>query len=709
MGASDQPGSLGGRAVALLCKFGYPGDIWPINPGRETVAGLRCYPSLEALPRTPELAILAVAAAGTLDAARQCVAAGVRHGIVWAGGFAETGEEGARLQQELTAICRDGGFTICGPNSLGIVNTWLPLTGTFAARLVNTGTLLRGSISMVSQSGGLGIASQAMAQDDGFGFRCFISCGNEAVLGIADYLAALVEDEATAVIAAYVEGQRDGSALVAALAQARAAGKPVVMLKTGLTAATARAAAAHTGALVGDGRVWSAVLREHGVIQVDTVRELLDVSIFLSSSERVIRPAGRRVAIVSFGGGWGVLCTDLCARHGLEAPLLSAAIRAKLQDMVPPIASIANPIDLTPATFQPRWLARFPEALETIASDPAIDTVFFALNAMATGGREVAEAIVALRGRTGKTICVSWVLAPPEGLAILAAAGVFVFPEQGRALAAVARIAASVEAAGGSGPALAASVPAASSASRPAAGTGHRGEPAHPAAIDWREHVPDPAAGTVVSEDRCHRILQLAGLPVARGRLARSADEALAAARFAGYPVAMKGISAAVTHRADAGLLRLGVGSDAVVAAAYHELAEQARGNGIALDGVYVQQMVRAKAELLISAFRDPAFGVMITCGAGGGLTELIDDVALARAPLDADAAAALLRRSRLVRRTLQREPDSDLSAPAEFVARFSQLVTTIPWRRFVFEINPVRWQAGTAVAVDGLLIIEQP
>lgn len=690
IGASDQPGNLGGRAVMLLQKFGYPGEVWPVNPKRDTVAGVRCLPALTALPRAAELAIIAVSAERTLAAVRDCVDAGIRNGVVWAGGFAEAGDEGVELQRQLGGYCRDAGFLLCGPNCLGIINAWQPLTATFASSLVSTERLDRGDISMVSQSGGTAMTVQGLAQQAGFGFRLMISSGNEAVLGITDYLEALVDDERTAVIAVYLEGVRDGPAFARALARARRAGKPVVMLKAGRTAAAGRAAAAHTGALVGDDRVWRAVFDEHAVIPVRSVRELVDVALFLSSSGRKV-PRGTGVAISTFGGGVGVLATDLCAHYGLSTPPLSQVTRDRLAPLLPSFASTVNPIDLTPATFQPPWIERFPEALDTIASDPGIDALFFPLSAMAQGGPQVARALGDLRQRAGKPLCVSWMFAPPEGLATLARAGVHVFAEPARALEALGHAAAY----GGA------------SADAPALRT--RTDAAEVAVFDWSAHVPSPAAGQVITEDACHRILAAAGLPVARARLATGEDDALHAASDVGLPVAMKGIAAAITHRAAAGLLALDLRTDAEVREAYRRLLARSRELGVALDGVYVQHMASGRLELLVSAFRDPVFGVMVACGAGGNLAEIIDDVTLERAPFDDTRAGAVLGRLRIAQRAERVDPQASIAPVASFLAGFSRLAASAPWSRFVLEVNPIKWQAESVTAVDGLLIIEEP
>jgi acetyltransferase len=694
IGASDQPGNLGGRALTLLRKFGYPGEVWTVNPKRERVAGEPCYASVDILPATADLAIIAVSAEASLTVVRDCARAGIRNGIVWAGGFAEAGTEGVARQRALSQLCDESGFLLCGPNCLGVINAWQPLTATFASSLVSSDGLERGDISMVSQSGGTAMAVQTLAQQAGFGFRLMISSGNEAVLGVADYLEALVDDEHTAVIAVYLEGVRDGAALLAALARARHAGKPVVVLKAGVTREAGHAAAAHTGALVGDDRVWQAIFRDEAVIPVHSVRELTDVALLLSKGGSRKLPGGRGVAIVSFGGGGGVLGADQCARRGLSTPALSDATRERLRERVPPMASIANPVDVTPDAFRPGWLEHFPQALGAIADDPSIDALFFPLSAMAQGATDVAAAVVSLRERSAKPLCVSWMFAPADAVATLTRAGIVAFPDPARAIAALAHVA--------QYGAARRAIDAFAHPTGDAAG-------AQSLPFEWNAHVPNAVAGTIVTEDACHRILAEAGLPVARAGLAATADDAARIAASVGLPVAMKGISTAVTHRAVAGLLELDLRSNDEIRDAYGRLARRAGETGVELNGIYVQHMATGKLELLVSAFRDPVFGVMVACGAGGTLTEIIDDVTLERAPFDDARAAEVVGRLRIVQRADRIDRSARIAPVAAFVARFSQLVAGASWQRFVFEVNPIKWRGESVVAIDGLLIVEQP
>jgi acyl-CoA synthetase (NDP forming) len=684
VGASDTPGNFGGAAIRFMQKFASPCAIWPVNPRRESVLGLHCFPSAAALPEPADLAILAVPAAAVIDAVRDCAAAGITAGIAWAGGFVEGGEEGRVRQQLLAATCRELGFSLLGPNCIGIIDTHAPMIASFASMLRDFDTLRPGHISMISQSGGLATIGHAMAQLSGQGFRYMISTGNEAVLTEADFVHALADDEATRVIAVYLEGAPDGARFRRSLEHAAEANKPVIVLKAGRTEASAGAAAAHTGALAGEGRVWDAVLRATAAIPAESLEELLDIALYLAASAAPRLPRGRGVAAVTFGGGSGVLSADQCDRVGLQVRPLAAASRTALHEVVPPLASTRNPIDMTPQAYaDPKWLQVFPQALDLIAADPTADSVFFQLGPMARGELELADIVGAFRARTEGAVIAAWPLASEAVRAHLLSLGLHAFPEYSRAVRVLGRLAAYAE--------------ARADASAPAAD--ERLE------FDWSAHVPADATDLVVSEPACHRILAASGLAVAPGRLCANDSEAVAAASAVGYPVALKGISAEVTHRAAAGLLRLGLRNADDVASADRELRATAVAAGTPLDGVYVQGMMPSGLDLLVSAFRDPAFGVMLSVGAGGGLAELIDDVVIVPAPLDAAGAARALGRLRL----FHAKPFASragAAAVAAYVARFSRLAAGAPWRHFTFEVNPIRWSERSMTAVDGLLLI---
>jgi acyl-CoA synthetase (NDP forming) len=686
IGASDRAGNLGGDTVRRLVKFGFPGPVWPVNPNAQTVAGLPCHASVADLPAAPDLAIFALPAGALIEAIEACAARGTRAGVAYAGGFAEAGGEGVELQRRLVEACARHGFALCGPNCVGLMNTAVPVTSTFSTVLHELDSLQSGGISFLSQSGGLATTAMSLALRAGFGFRHLVSGGNEAVVTFSDYLHALACDDGTKVIAGYLEGVTDPERLLLALEEARRRDKPVVLVKSGSTGASARAAMAHTGSLVGEDRVVDAILREMGVIRVGSVEAMVDAALMLASLGPARRPRGNAIGIVTFGGGNGVLAADQAASAGLDAPALRPEAIARIRRHLVSVATASNPMDLTPSTaFRPEGLAELPKALDALAAEDALDSVIFIVSGLASKAREITALIVDFWKRCPKPVCVSWP-SPPRGVVeALAAEGIPAFEEPARGLAALGHVARRGEA-----------------LSRPP----REAEPR--AGFDWTRFVPSPSAGLVVCEDRCHEILRAAGLATAEGRLARDEVEALRIAAEIGMPVVLKGISPAVTHRAAAGLLAVDLRDAAAVREAFARLAARAGDIGAALDGILVQRMRRGGFELLVSAFRDPLYGPMVSVGAGGGLTELLDDVQIARAPVTAEFAADMIGLLRSRRHARDEAGPLPAAPAAEFVAAFSALAAGAPWARFVFEVNPIKWSRDGVVAVDGLLIVEE-
>ncbi len=686
VGASDRAGNLGGRAVGFLRKYGFAGPIWPVNPGRPEVGGLPCYPSLAELPAVPDLAILAVPAAGVPDLVGEAVDAGVPAALAWAGGFAEGGAEGRALQARLVEQARRGDIRFCGPNCLGIINTEIGLTASFGSMLAEFETLRRGVISIVSQSGGIATMAHAKAQAAGFGFRVTISCGNEAVLSVADFIKALAQDEGTRVIAVYTEGVQKPDEFAEALAEARRRDKPVVVMKGGASVASQRAALAHTGRLAGVDRTFDALFREHAAIRVHSLEEMLDVSLMLSTLHEGRLPRGNRLVMSTFGGGSGVMATDQANREGLEVPVLSETTRAQAAELITPLASLGNPVDLTPQSVDDeKWRALLPEGLEVIARDPGVDAYLFLVGGLGHRSAELADVVETLRKRAGKPVVMSWLFGPQRGMDELARRGIHVFPEHARATRALGKL---------------------------ATHAAHRdlrlARVAGGLEFDWDRHVGTQPMG-VFSEHTVAAILGAAGLAVAPGGLATSPEHAAELAQSIGYPVVAKGISPDVPHRAAAGFVTLGLTSGEAVADTDRRYRAAAADRGVTYEGTWVQRMVEGNRELLVTALRDPDFGVVVGVGIGGGMTEIVDDVTFARAAITEEGAWDLIGELRTVRRHPGFLSDEQRRLAARFLARFSALAETAPWPRFTLEINPLKLGADSAMAVDGLLVIEEP
>lgn len=687
-GANDEPMNLGRITISYLERFGFAGPVYPVNPSRDVVAGLKCFARAADIPEPPELAIFAVRGSRLNELVRECAEAGIRYGTAWAGGFAEAGPEGAALQAELTAICREYDFWLLGPNCLGFINAEQPTIASFASFLAEVDELRSSSIAMVSQSGGFATQAQAFAQRAGFGFRFMVSVGNEADLAIPDFIGTFAADPGVRVIATYLEAVRDGARLIDALDLARDSGTPVIALTGGRAPAAAKAATAHTGAMAGESRVLRSALKGRSVMLVDSLEELLDVALLLETVGTAHPPRGNRVAIITLGGGGGVLAVDQAEDVGLQVAKLSVETTEALRALLPPTASLENPIDITPeALNQANYRQHFSEVVRCVCADDGVDGVLVLLGPMRVGVEEVIEALTAVRQDGRKPFSLAWPLPSQSAREQMAGAKIHYVEEVARATKALGHWM--------------------------QYGVDRRQELATdrplPLSLDWDAYVPEAVAGTVVPEQGCHELLTAAGLPVAAGRLVTTRDELARALAEVRVPVVMKGQGPSILHRDAAGLVLLDITSADEAEAAFDEIHARARAAGAPLDGVYVQHMVAKGAELLISAFVDPVFGVTVSCGAGGTLTELLDDVQFAPAPITPVEAFELLNKLRVVRYLESKGRADDLSAPANFMAQFSRLAASAPWSRFILEVNPIKWQGSDVVAVDGLLIIEQP
>jgi acyl-CoA synthetase (NDP forming) len=528
VGASDQPGNLGGETVRRLLKFRFSGRISPVNRTAATVAGLPACTSIADVPAAPDLAIFAIPATGLMAAIRECADAGVSHGIAYAGGLADGGAEGAELQRALAAFCREKKFALCGPNCVGVINATTPVAATFSTALHEIDALRAGGISMVCQSGGIATTAFSMVQQAGFGFRYLVSSGNEAVVDFADFLHAFAQDPQTRIIGGYLEGIVDAPKFIRALDEAQRYGKPVVLIKAGMTGASARAAQAHTGALVGEDRVIDAVFKELGVVRVHSIDELVDVVLMLvGNRDKAASVTG--VGVITFGGGNGVLAADQCAQSGLSVPPLSNECTQKLQPLVVSVASAANPLDLTPTTaFRAEAMAQLPAALDVIAAEDQIGSLLFIAGSLAAKAPEICDVICALADRAEKPVCVSWPSPPRAVPALLAERGIYAFLDPARGIRALSRL---VE----HGAAM-------QRPARPARTAAH--------AFDWSAFALVEEAPAVIPEHTCHRILSAAGLAVAAGELVEDQDAAVRAATTIGMPVVLKGITPQVAHRA---------------------------------------------------------------------------------------------------------------------------------------------------------------
>ena len=417
-----------------MLEYGYRGKLLPINPRYSEMAGLPCYPSIEAVPETPDLALIGLSAEASPGALEACGRRGVRAAVVFSGGFGETGEAGQSMQDRLVDIADQYGIALCGPNCLGFVNFALAAVCTFTATFDSV-DLRSGPIAFVSQSGALGVYIYALARTRNLGFRYYISTGNEAQIDFASYLDFLVDQPDVGLILGYLESARDGAALLRAADRARLAGKPVVLLKVGRSASGARAARSHTGSLAGGDRVYDAAFRQHGIIRVDTIEAMLDVA-YLHTVGGI--PPGPRVAVSTISGGAGVILADEIEASGLHLAQFATETRARLRQLVPAFGSIDNPVDTTAQPLNDPDILR--GCLAALADDPGIDTVIPFNGPLVEYAEPLSRAIAEVADERKSLLVANWLLAPTAARRALEQHGVPVFDDPSRAVRALAAL-----------------------------------------------------------------------------------------------------------------------------------------------------------------------------------------------------------------------------------------------------------------------------
>lgn len=673
VGASRDPSKVGGSVLANLRAAGFPGRVVPINSRAGSIQGLRARPSVLAMEESVDLAVIAVPAADVLAVLEACVARGVPGAIIISAGFREAGSEGRDREAKLRAWLRGQPIRVMGPNCLGWIRPSSRLNATFAP-----GMPLRGGIGFVSHSGALATAILDWARDRSLGFSFFASLGNQADLTEADVLAAAAEDAETRVIAAYIEGVADGRRFVEALTRAAAA-KPVVLIKAGRSAEGARAVTSHTGALAGSDLAFDAAVRRAGAVRVSTVEELFDLADALATQPL---PKGRRVLVVTNGGGLGIVATDAARAAGLEVAAASDAARARLRDVLPPNASVANPIDLVGDADA----TRYRRALEAIHPNEDCDAALVILTVQAaTDASAAARAIVGSTRDWDIPLVTAFVGGPRvrPGTRALEESQVpcYAFPERAvSALAGMARVA---------------------ERRRETA----RGAP--PPRPDLPEgllrSLGRPAARTLGMAD-LEPVFAAYGIPVVRSRVVAGSGEAAGAAAELGFPVALKVVSADVSHKSDVGGVRLGLEAPTDVAAAAEKmLAEVRRARPEAtIQGLLVQTMAAPGRELLVGMTRDPQFGPLMVVGFGGRYVEVIRDTAARLAPVSEEDAVEMLGELRMapVLRAFRGDAEVDFPALAGAVARFSRLLTDLPMLSEI-ELNPLVARPDGVLAVD--------
>lgn len=680
IGASRDPSKVGGSVLANLRAAGFEGRVIPVNASAETVQGLAAVPSILAVEGPVDLAVIAVPAPAVLPAIEECARKGVGGAVVISAGFREIGAEGRERERKLREWLAHRPLRVLGPNCLGWIRPSKRLNVTFAP-----GMPLPGGIAFISHSGALAVAILDWARDRRMGFSLFASLGNQADLTESDVLEAAAHDPETRVIVGYIEGLADGRRFFRALREA-AALKPVVLLKAGRSAAGARAVSSHTGALAGSDAAFDAAVKQAGAVTAPSVEGLFDLARGLATQPL---PRGRRLLVLTNGGGLGIVATDAAGEAGLEVVPLDEGARERLRAVLPPTASVGNPVDIVGDADA----ARYGNALRAAGPESA-DAAVVVLTAQAT-----TESLGVARAIVGATR--SWpipVMASFVGGARVAAgaraveeAGIpcYAFPEH--AVAALGRMAL-----------------LASRRSR-ARGEARRADP--PAGLASLLTALESRGGKMLGMGELGPLLDAYGIPMARAELASSVEEAAEAAVRIGFPVAVKIASPDITHKTDVGGVRLGCRSREEVAEAAGAMLRAVRDAqpSAAVDGFLVQRMLRPGHELLLGMICDEQFGPLVMVGFGGIYVEVLKDTAARLAPVSPGEALEMLAELRMapVLGGIRGRPAANRQALADMVSRFSRLAVDVPGL-LELELNPVVADEEGATAVDARGMVAQ-
>ena len=694
LGATERPGALGQIVYRNLAAAGLHGALYAVNPKHAAVFDRRCYARLADLPQPPDLAVIATPARTVPRIIEQAGAAGVKAAVVLSSGFAETGDAGRALQAQMLEAAHLGGVRIVGPNCLGIMRSDVGLNATFA----RTGARA-GGLALVSQSGAICGAILDWAEHAAVGFTSVVSLGGAADVDFGEVLDFLVVDPATEAILLYVEGIHDARRFMSAL-RAAARVKPVVALKVGRYPTGSRAASSHTGALVGSDAVFDAALRRSGTVRVKTYTQLFAAARVLAAGRFA---EGERLAILTNGGGPGVMAADSAAENGVPLAQLAPETIARLDATLPAQWSRGNPIDLI-GDAPPQ---RFADATAAALADPGVDALLAMYSPVAvTEPAAAAQAVVEAARGSKKPVLAAWLgdISPNESRAHLDAHGIANFFTPENAVEAFSFLCAYKR-----NQAQLMEVPAA---------LARAGDEA-PADLAAAGAIRDAALRdkrALLTEHESRALLAAFGLPVPRAIAARDRAAAIAAARAIGFPAVIKILSPDLTHKSDVGGVRLGLQNDEMVASAFDDMLRQVRAlrPQARIEGALVQPMLQFshQREVLVGIATDAVFGPVISFGTGGIAVEAMGDTAVALPPLNMVLARELISRTRVQRvlagyRTV---PAVDLDALAALLCGVARMACLLPWLKEM-DLNPVLAHPGGVVIADARVVIdpEQP
>lgn len=676
IGASDNPDKIGGRPIHYMRRHGYAGTLYPINAQRAEVQGERAWPSLDDLPGTPDLAIVAVAGEQAVQAVDRCAELGVASAIVISAGFSETGDAGKALQEAMTSRARAAGMRIIGPNSQGLANFGNGAIACFSTMFLEIEPA-DGPVAVISQSGGMSAMVYGLLRQRGLGVRHMHATGNEADVTAAELACAVLNDPQVRIVLLYLESLQDTQMLAHAAALARARGVPLIVVKSGRSEEGARAAASHTGAMANEDRVVDAFFEHHGILRA---RDPHDMVRLTELALRGPLPEGPRVVVVSNSGASCVLASDAAIEHGLQISPLGQQTQQRLTERLPGYATTTNPIDITAALLSNNGL--FGQVLPVIADDPAAD--MFIIDIPVAGRGYDVETFAAdtadfARAARKPVAIVAW---QDSVAAAFRAQGIAVYADEQEAASALAGL--------------------------------YRLQ-------QWQMRAPSSAsvdqpqplglahtASGFLSESQSLELLSHHELSVADYVVCADADAAVAAWRSMDAPVALKACSAALPHKSEHGLVALALNSEQALRDALLRQAHTLRGLDVDDATWIVARMQKGLHECALGMRYDPVFGPVVMIGSGGKYVEVMQDVAVLLPPFSTDDVIRALQGLRIGKLLagVRGDPPADIEALAQQAVRLGNCALAAGAQIASIDINPVlvRAQGEGVVALDALV-----
>lgn len=675
---------MAGGCVKNLQKFGYEGQIFPVNPKYDEILGLRSYKSIMDIPDEVDLLVLAIPADSVIPVMREASEKGVKSAIIYSAGFAEIGEKGEKLQIQLKNICEESHIRLCGPNNMGILS-FRERVFVYSAHIPDD--IKTGGFGFIGQSGGVTMCALASAYARGMGCSYLISSGNEAVIETSDYIRFLLDDPNTRVIGCFIEGFKDPDKFKAVADLALEKGKPIVLVKVGRSIKGQRAALSHTGSITGSDAVQEAFFKKKGITRVDTIEELAETAeLFLKAK----LPKRNRVLFVMISGGGCGIVSDLSQEHGLELPDISEPIRQELAPIFPAFGQISNPLDLTGYAF--RNLDAYyhyleillKENVDIICVDPDIPWVEPLI--------QKTQQIAPQTDKLLTLICLTAENMDDSKRKMWRDSIIPIHQDPRRGLKAIKSLINYSE-----------FIERRKKENQIIAGP-------NPDPLSTRDILKN--GKRTLTEYQSKKLLNLYGIPITREELARTPDEALSLAHKVGYPVALKVQSEDIVHKTDAKVIRLNVNGDNQLLAAYEEVLSNAKryNSKAAVEGILVQEMVAEGTETIVGMIMDKQFGPCIIFGLGGIFVEVLEDVSRMIAPLGKEETLEMIRgiKGFKLLRGFRGKPPADIEKISEVLINLSRLSLNLKDSVGEIDINPlmVYPKGEDAKVVDALITL---